>query len=115
MFSTENYRQFLHVRAVQCHSHVRCTHKPLMCPLWAILSSAPGISPEVKIFADLLYKPLIENLTGFVHVLGGLPITQEGPDFPDIASGNYSNLLQVKINLQELEKKKKSQNSLFGT
>lgn len=63
------------------------------------------MSPEVKDFADLLYKPLIENLTGFVHVLGGLHSTQEGPDFPDIASGNYSNLLQAKTNLQELQKK----------
>lgn len=105
MFSTEKYRQFLQVRAAQCHSHVQRTHKPLMCPLWKILSSTPGISPEIKDFADLLYEPSIENLSVFVHVLGGLPTTQKGSDFPDIASGNYSNLLPAKTNLQELQKK----------
>lgn len=85
-------------------SQPRATHTQTSdVPTWAILSTAPAINPEVKDFADLLYKPLIENLTG-VHVLGGLPTAQEGPDFLDIASGNYNNNLQGKTKLQELQK-----------
>lgn len=36
-------------------------------------------------------------------MLGGLPTTQEGPDFSDTASDNSNDLLQVKVNLHELQ------------
>lgn len=41
----------------------------------------------------------------FVDALEGLPTTQEGPDFPDTASGNSNNLLHLKVNLHELQSK----------